>query len=106
MCNICVLGVPNVMISHSTCIQAKTVKLIGNVFLYDDSPAIQNVFWTKNGEKIDTYRSGGRYLGMTIEDPSLIINSVNHHDAGEYQLIAINQVGSTQSDIIVLGIIA
>lgn len=72
--------------------------------LYDDSPDIQEVFWTKNGEKIDTRGSGGRLSEVTIDNPSLIIRDVNVDDAGIYQFTALNVVGSTTSDVIILGI--
>lgn len=72
--------------------------------LYDGSPDIQEVFWTKNGEKIDTQGSGGRLSEVTIDDPSLTIRHVSNEDAGDYQFTAVNAVGSTTSDVIVLGI--
>lgn len=100
-----VLGPPNITTSQETDIQNRYVKLIGNVFLYDGSPGILEVFWTKNSMRIDTQRSGGKYLEVKIENPSLIIRNVNSYDAGHYQLTATNAVGSTSSAIIVLGIV-
>lgn len=98
------LGPPNITTSQETNIKGKILKLIGNVSLYDDSPDILEVFWTKNGERIDTRGSGGRLSEVTIDNPSLIIREVNVDDAGNYQLTAVNAVGSTTSDVIVLGI--
>lgn len=73
--------------------------------LYDDSPDIQDVFWTKNGEKIDSKGSGGRLSDVTTDDnPSLTIREVCPYDAGHYRLTAVNAVGLT-SDEIVLGIV-
>nr|XP_034321578.1 uncharacterized protein LOC105323062 [Crassostrea gigas] len=95
---------PNITTSQETNIKCKLLKLIGNVSLYDDSPDILEVFWTKNGEKIDTRGSGGRLLGVTISRPSLIIKNVNVDDAGNYQLTAVNAVGSTTSDVIALDV--
>lgn len=81
------------------------MKLIATVFLYfDELPAVQDVFWTKDGKKIDTNGSGGKYSEVTIQDPSLTIVDVNHHDAGSYQLTATNAVGSNKSEVIILGI--
>lgn len=74
------------------------------MYLYDDSPDILEVFWTKNGEKIDTRGSGGRLSEVTIDNPSLIIRDVNVDDAGNYQFTAVNAVGSSTSDVIVLSI--
>lgn len=99
-----IIGPPNITTSQETDIQHKRVKLIGHVSLYDDSPDIQAVFWTKNGEKIDTQGNGGRLSKVTINDPSLTINEVCHHDAGRYKLTAVNAVGSN-CDEIDLGII-
>lgn len=90
--------------SEVTCtFQGNSVKLKCHVFLYDESPALNDVYWTKNGVKIDIEKTNGKYSGVDINDPSLIINNVNHNDAGDYQLTAINAVGETKSEVIVLG---
>lgn len=94
---------PNISTIQETNIKNRFVKLIGNIFLDDDSPGLLEVFWTKNGKKIDIKGSGGRLSEVTIDDPSLIIREVCHHDAGPYQLTATNAVGPTKSDEIVLG---
>lgn len=65
---------------------------------------VQDVFWTKNEEKIDVLSHEKKYSEVSVEDPSLTIFDVNPNDAGSYQLTAINAVGSTQSDAIILGI--
>lgn len=62
------------------------------------------MFWTKNGEELDTKGSGGRYSEVTIDNPSLAIFEVNEYDAGSYQLTATNALGSTTSDFLILGI--
>lgn len=95
---------PNITTSHRTCMENRSTELIANVFLYEKLPVLNNVFWTKNGEKLDTKGSGGRYHGVTTTEPSLTIFDVNAHDAGSYQLTATNLVGSTKSDVIVLGV--
>lgn len=101
---LCIIaGPPNIMTSHETCFEKHSVKLIGKVFLYDQRNATRDLYWTKNEEKIDTLNSGGKYSKVSTDDSSLIISDVNEHDAGSYQLTATNEVGSTQSDIIVLG---
>lgn len=90
--------------SEVTCTyQGHSVKLNCGVFLYDESPALNDVYWTKNGMKIDIEQNNGKYSGMNINDPSLTINRVNHNDAGDYQLTAVNAVGETESEVIVLG---
>lgn len=73
------------------------------MFPYDKFSETQEVFWTKNGVKIDFRESGVKYSGFDIEDQSLTIHNVNHQDAGSYQITAINSVGSTSSDIFVIG---
>lgn len=99
-----VIGAPNIMVSHDVCFQNNSVKLIGKVYLDSGKlPAIQDVFWTKDGEKVDIQGSGGKYCEVGVDDPSLIIHNVNHRDIGSYQLLATNAVGSTRSDVIVLG---
>lgn len=99
-----IFGRPNITTSEETVIRTKSVKLVGDVFVYDGSPDILEVFWTKNGEKIDTQGSGGRLSAVTVDDPSLTIRDVSHTDAGEYKLIARNAVGTTSSDIIAIGV--
>lgn len=90
--------------SEGTCtLQGHSVKLRCDIFLYDDSPALTDVYWTKDDIKLITATSVGKYVGVNITDPSLTINNVNHNDAGDYQLIALNAVGETRSKVIVLG---
>lgn len=90
--------------SEGTCtLLDRSVKLRCDVFLYDESPTVNDLYWTKNGIKLDVTKSNGKYSGVDINDPSLTINSINHNDAGDYQLIAVNAVGETGSEVIVLG---
>lgn len=99
-----ITGRPNVTISHNTCIENHSVTLIGMVFLYEERPEIQTLFWSKNGQKLNSHAMRGKYSEVSINNPSLTIFDVNQHDAGSYQLTATNAVGSTQSNAIVLGI--
>lgn len=85
-------GRPNITTSEHTNIKERSIKLVGNVFVYDDSPDIIEVFWTKNEKKIER-----------AHNPTLTIRDVSDKDAGRYQLTATNAVGSTTSDAIVLG---
>lgn len=86
----------SILLGHS-------VKLKFEIFLYYESPAVTDVYWTKNGNKISISTSSEKYSGVDINDPSLTIKNVNCNDAGEYQLTAINAVGKTKSELIVLG---
>lgn len=61
------------------------------------------MYWTKNGAQLDTATKDGKYSGGNINDHSLTIKNVNHNDAGVYHLIAVNLVGETRSEEIVLG---
>lgn len=87
------------MTNHQTCLKKNFLKLIGEVFPYEP----ETVFWSKNGEEIDTSKCGGKYSEVSVKDPSLTIFTVNEHDAGSYYFTASNAVGSTQSEIIVVG---
>lgn len=89
------------MTSFKTNIKDRSVKLIGNLYVYDDSPGILETFWTKKEKKI----SGGKLSEISNENPSLTIRNVSPDDAGEYRLTATNAVGSSTSDVIVLGIL-
>lgn len=97
------VGPPNIVTCYETLFEEHSIKLIGNVFLKDQIPAAQNVFWTKDGKKLNKSEKSNKYSDVTIIAPSLIIYHVNEHDAGSYQLTATNAVGSNESDIIVLG---
>lgn len=101
-----ILGPPNITISHQTCVSDKSVKLIGNVFLYGNLPAVQTVFWTKNGRKLETEGNGDKFSNVSVDNPSLTIFEVNKYDAVYYQLTATNAIGSTKSDFLTLGITA
>lgn len=57
----------------------------------------------KNDEKINLEESSGKLLEMSSDISSLTIRNVSPGDAGKYQLTAINAVGSSTSDVIVLG---
>lgn len=81
----------------------KSVKLIGNIYFYDDSPGILDTYWTKNDEKINLKGSSEKLSEMSSDIPSLTIKNVSPGDAGKYQLTATNAVGSSTSDVIVLG---
>lgn len=98
-----IVGVPNITISHKTCVSNRSISLVGDVFVYGDLPAIQSVFWTKNGKEINTEGSGGKYTKVTVDNPSLTIFEANEFDAGSYQLTATNAVGSTSSEFLILG---
>lgn len=89
---------------HDTYLDTNAVKLIAKVFSSDKASVIEEVFWTKNGENIDIERRERKYSKISTGNPSLTINDVNQQDAGSYQLNAVNSVGSTMSDTIILGI--
>lgn len=100
-----VLGIPTVKTSQETCLQTHSVKLIGDVFVGDDLPVIDEIYWTKNGNKIDTQVNEEKYSKVSVDIPSLNIYNVNQYDAGHYTLTATNAAGTTVSDAIVLGIL-
>lgn len=98
-----VVDPPNVIMGHDTSLDTNAVRLIAKVFP-SDKALFENVFWTKNGVGIDIQRMGRKYSKISTGNPSLTINNVNQQDAGSYQLIAVNSVGSTVSDTVILGI--
>lgn len=98
-----IVGVPNITISHRTCVSNRSISMVGDVFVYGDLPVVQNVFWTKNGKELNTEGSGGKYTKVTVDNPSLTIFEANEYDAGSYQLTATNAVGSTSSEFLILG---
>lgn len=98
-------GSPNITTSVDTNIKNRSVKLIGSLYFFDDSPGILDTFWTKYDEKINTQESGEKLSEISNDYPSLTITNVGPDDAGEYHLTAINAVGSSTSEAIVLGIL-
>lgn len=96
---------PNIITTFESNIKNQSVILIGNVYFLDNSPDVLETFWTKNNERLNTEESGGKLSEMRIDNPSLTIRNVSPDDAGEYRLTAINAIGSTTSDVIVLGIL-
>lgn len=87
-----------------TCsLHGHSLKLKCDVFLYDESPPLNNVYWTKGVKHNVIATNDGKYSGADINDPSLTIYNVNYDDAGEYQLLAVNPVGETWSTVILLG---
>lgn len=51
--NIYILGFFNIIVGYKIDINNRLIKLWGVVFLLKNLFDIQNVFWFKNGEKID-----------------------------------------------------
>lgn len=98
------IGPPNIKTSFETNIKNRSVKLIGVVITFYNSPGILETFWTKNDEKIQTEEGDGKLSEMNTDNLSLTIRNVSPDDAGNYQLTATNAVGSTKSEVIVLGI--
>lgn len=99
------IGPPNITTSFVTNIENKSVKLMGEVYFLENSPGILKTFWTKNGKKINIKESAGKLSELITDNPSLTITNVGPDDAGEYKLTAVNAVGSTTSEVIVLGIL-
>lgn len=91
---------PNITITHETCFQTRSLKLIAKVFPYDECHATRDVYWTVNKEKIDERLLGGKYSTVSVDDASLTIRNLNKCDKGSYKLTATNAVGSTTSDAI------
>lgn len=73
--------------------------------MIEDVPVIEEIYWTKDGNKINTQGNEGKYSEVSVNVPSLTIHNVNQYDAGQYTLIATNAAGTTVSDAIVLGMI-
>lgn len=99
-----VLDKPN--ISKGTCtLQSRSVKLKFDVFLYDGSPALNEVYWTKEADGDDDIRISkiDTKCMVNTQDLSLTITDVDIYDAGNYRLNVANPVGKTKSGVIALG---
>lgn len=51
--------------------------MVGNVFLIDDFFVIEEIYWLKDGNKIDIYENEGKYLKVSVDVLLLIIYNVN-----------------------------
>lgn len=100
-----ILGHPNVLTRCIINNKNRSVTLIGKVSATGENSKVHTVYWSKDGEIIDKKIGERKYSKVTVENPSLTIHNVNHQDAGSYQLIAINAVGSNKSDIVLGNII-
>lgn len=100
-----ILGHPNVLTRCIINNKNRSVTLIGKVSTTGENSKVHTVYWSKNGEIIDNKVGERKYSKVTVQNPSLTIYNVNHQDAGSYQLIAINAVGSNKSDIVLGNII-
>lgn len=72
------------MISLEINIRDRLVKLIGNVFSYDDLFGILDIFWIRNDKKIKFEESGGKLFEVYIDSLIFIIKNVSFDDVGEY----------------------
>lgn len=65
------------MISYEICLEKYFLKLIGKVFLYDYFNVIKDIFWIKNGEKIEILNGEEKYLRVNGDNLLFIIFDVN-----------------------------
>lgn len=100
-----ILGHPNFLTRCIINDENRSVTLIGKDSATCENSKVHTVYWSKNGEKINHRVGERKYSKVTVQNPSLTIYNVNHQDAGSYQLIAINAVGSNKSDIVLGNII-
>lgn len=97
------IDVPSLSVHHETRILEKSVTLICEMTVPDNSPKVSEVFWTKDDKKIDIPGREGKYSGGSIADPSLTIKAVSLKDKGIYQCYASNLMGHMWSEKIHLG---
>lgn len=95
-----ILGHPIVLTRCITNNKNRSVTLIGKVSETGENSKVHTVYWSKNGEKIENKVGERKYSKVTVQNPSLTINNVNHQDAGSYQFTAITSAGSQESEIV------
>lgn len=88
------------MTSHISDNENRCVRLNGKVSSTEQNSTVLAIHWSKNGKLIDTQAGGRISVKMSNKNPSLTIHNVKLEDAGSYQLTAISDAGSNESEIV------
>ncbi|GFR66575.1 hemicentin-1 [Elysia marginata] len=64
------------------------------------NPAVNNVYWLRNGALVDTVASPAKYSGSSLSTPSLTIRDLVRGDSGQYVCAAVNSIGATNSQTV------
>lgn len=95
--------VPTVTVPGTITETYTTVTIDCTASVSQGSPALTAVYWLFKGEHLGSSESN-KYSGGNLNTHSLTINSIGPTDAGEYQCVATNLVGSiTSSQSVNLG---
>ncbi|XP_062574510.1 uncharacterized protein LOC134236361 [Saccostrea cucullata] len=91
---------PLISIGYKANLQKRSIKLLCEISLSEDSPPLTDVHWIKNTKRITL--DGNKYISGSMADPSLLILNVDDSDAGNYQCVATNIVGTSETQVISL----
>ena len=72
----------------------------------DANPVISDLYWTRanSGVAIDTINNPQKYSGGSTGSPSLIIFGADSSDTGQYTCVAVNSVGTSTSDVVLVSV--
>lgn len=99
------LGHPNLLTRCIINNNNRSVTLIGKVSAAGVNSKVHTVYWSKNGEIIDTQSGGRVYMKMSDKNISLIIHNVNNQDAGSYRFTASSSAWSKEAEIVIGSIV-
>ena len=83
--------IPTIGTPHSSITAKVSTDVTLAVTVHGTYPQISSVVWTKNGINIDV--DGRKYVGGSVQEPHLIIKSVQATDDGTYRCKIFNGIG-------------
>ena len=89
------IGTPHSNITAKFSTDVTLAVIVGGTY-----PQISSVVWTKNGNNIDV--DGAKYVGGSVQTPTLIIKSVEATDDGTYRCTIFNGIGYRSVDVSLL----
>ena len=92
--------IPTIGTPHSSITAKVSTDVTLAVTVHGTYPQISSVVWTKNGNNIDV--DGRKYVGGSVQEPNLIIKSVEATDDGTYTCTISNGIGYGSVDVSLL----
>ncbi|XP_070202021.1 hemicentin-1-like isoform X2 [Littorina saxatilis] len=101
--NVAVTYVPKVDVGNSNFVTTMENTTVLLPCSYEGFPAVTSLTWSRNGVVIDTNNSA-TYSGGVLNNPTLIIRTVQTSDDGVYRCRATNRIGTGESNNVTLSV--